>query len=246
MEHRELIKAYPNSDNVILFIHGICGTPNHFAPFLPLVPDDWSVYNVLLDGHGKGVDDFAASSMAKWKEQIRRIVEDLCSTHKNVYICAHSMGTLFAMEEALRYPNKIRGLMLLASPLKIFLKPLAVLNSTKVIFNAVKETDEIALAGKYVYGIAPDPRLWKYLKWIPRYLELFREVARVRENIRSLTVPCVFYQSRKDELVSMSSVKYMKNNPNVSVYVLERSHHFHYNEDDLEFLKRKFAEFITL
>ena len=37
---------------------------------LSLVPDNISVYNVLLDGHGKGVKEFSKTSMKKWKKQI--------------------------------------------------------------------------------------------------------------------------------------------------------------------------------
>ena len=52
MDHREFIRYLPGSDRAVLLIHGIAGTPAHFWQFLPLIPEDWSVYNVLLDGHG--------------------------------------------------------------------------------------------------------------------------------------------------------------------------------------------------
>ena len=53
--HKEYKRIVENSPKALLFIHGILGTPNHFAPFIPLVPENLSVYNLLLDGHGKGV-----------------------------------------------------------------------------------------------------------------------------------------------------------------------------------------------
>lgn len=55
MEHREYVRIVPGAKTAVLFMHGIVGTPNHFRDLLPLVdlvPDDWSVYNVLLPGHG--------------------------------------------------------------------------------------------------------------------------------------------------------------------------------------------------
>jgi len=54
----------------VLFIHGIIGTPRHFTELIPLVqqvPEDFTVSNIILDGHGGTVDDFAHTSMAKWK-----------------------------------------------------------------------------------------------------------------------------------------------------------------------------------
>lgn len=68
--HEEYIRKIPGSKMAVLMIHGIAGTPDHFKPFVSLFPDDWSVYNILLDGHGGGVKDFSATSMEKWKKQV--------------------------------------------------------------------------------------------------------------------------------------------------------------------------------
>ena len=100
--HREYKRIIENSKKVILFIHGILGTPNHFECFISLVPDNISVYNVLLDGHGKGVKEFSKTSMKKWKKQIDDIVNELCSSHEEIYIVAHSMGCLLALEQSVK------------------------------------------------------------------------------------------------------------------------------------------------
>ena len=113
MEHKEYLKINPTASIAILFIHGIVGTPNHFNPFIPLVPSTVSVYNLLLDGHGKAVKDFSSTSMKKWEEQVERAVIQLSETHKKIYIVAHSMGSLLAIEQALRN-SKVSKLFLLA------------------------------------------------------------------------------------------------------------------------------------
>ena len=77
MEHKEYVKINDESNTVVLFIHGIVGTPNHFNEFVPLVPESISVYNLLLDGHGKGVKDFSKASMKKWESQVATVVEEL-------------------------------------------------------------------------------------------------------------------------------------------------------------------------
>ena len=94
MEHKEYIKICNDSTIAVLFIHGIVGTPNHFNEFIPLIPDTFSVYNLLLDGHGKGVKDFSKTSMKKWETQVSSVVEELSATHQKIYIVAHSLGTL--------------------------------------------------------------------------------------------------------------------------------------------------------
>ena len=45
-------RLLPGAACAVLFVHGILGSPAQFAPFLPLVPQDWSFCNLLLQGHG--------------------------------------------------------------------------------------------------------------------------------------------------------------------------------------------------
>ena len=65
----------------ILFVHGILGTPRHFAPFLPYVPASWSVCNLLLEGHGGSVRDFSHAAMAQWKQQVHAALDALLTEH---------------------------------------------------------------------------------------------------------------------------------------------------------------------
>ena len=92
-----MIRYVENADTAILFIHGILGIPEYFRPYLSLVPPDWSVYNILLKGHGRGVRDFSHASMAQWKQQVDEALRTLSESHDKVVIAAHSMGTLFAL-----------------------------------------------------------------------------------------------------------------------------------------------------
>ena len=38
MEHKEYVRISDNSKIVVLFIHGIVGTPNHFNEFVSVAP----------------------------------------------------------------------------------------------------------------------------------------------------------------------------------------------------------------
>ena len=37
--------------NAVLLIHGIAGSPGHFRELIPAIPETYSIYNILLDGH---------------------------------------------------------------------------------------------------------------------------------------------------------------------------------------------------
>ena len=243
MEHKEYKRINPGARAAILFVHGIVGTPNHFADFVSLVPENVSVYNVLLDGHGGSVRDFSNTSMQKWEAQVRDAVDELTLSHTEVYIVAHSMGTLFAIDRAIEN-EAVKGLFLLAVPLVISPKPRMVSNLCKVYFDKIKPDDVVALAAKRCYGIAQDKNPFHYFDWLPRYLELFAKAKETRRKMQLLQTPCVAYQSAKDELVSHKSAQRLAKNEKILVVELKNSGHYYYAPDDLAFLLRAFENFM--
>lgn len=244
MQHKEFKRIVKESDKAILFIHGIAGTPNHFKPFISLVPESVSVYNLLLDGHGKGVKDFSHTSMTKWEMQVQNAVDELLQCHEKIYLVAHSMGTLFSIEQAVRR-KEIAGLFLLAVPIKLFLKPKMFSNSLKVYFNKIKPDDFVACAAKECYGIEQDRNPLNYIGWIPRYLELFAKIRSTRKILSSLKTPCKVFQSVKDEMVSVKSIPYLTQHSSMIITELKMSGHYYYDKEDFDFLLKEFKEFLT-
>ena len=231
------------ADNAVLLIHGIIGTPNHFLPFMPFIPDTYSVWNILLDGHGGNVRDFSSTSMAKWANQISAAVDELSISHKRIYIVAHSMGTLLAIEEAIRSP-KVCCLFLLAVPLKIHLRWQMIKNCAKIYLNIIEKDDILGNAAKDSCGVKLSRNPFLYLGWIPRYLELFQKISQVRKLLPRLTTPCTAFQSHYDEMVSNQATALLKKHPNIDVSALTRSTHFYYEPRELEDLQNAFVNMI--
>lgn len=241
--HQQYVSMVPGSKTVVIFIHGIFGTPDHFRFLIEDVPDGYSVYNVLLDGHGKKAEDISQTSMKKWKSQISDIVNSLSRNFERIIIVAHSMGTLFAIDESIKHPDKIAGLFLLASPLKIFLKPLSFVTTLRMVFGICDKTP-FMLYAKSAHGVEHTKRIWVYAGWLPRYFELFREIKAIRTKVNFVTVPCYVFQSAKDEMVSKSASVYFKNNPEIHLSFLMSSYHFFYDKEDQNYLKKEFQSFL--
>ena len=91
MNHQEYIKEVKSVSTFILFLNGILGSLNHFDDFIPLIPSDYLIYNILLDGHGKGVKDFSKTSKSKWISQIEKTLMSLSNKFENIYIVGHLM-----------------------------------------------------------------------------------------------------------------------------------------------------------
>ncbi len=236
MNHCEYVREIADTDTAVLMIHGIFGTPRHFDDIVELIPKNWTVYNILLDGHGKGVREFSATSMKKWKKQVEDIMDLLYKKYDNIYLVGHSMGTLLSLDISSKYADKIRKMFLLAVPLRLFLKPVSAVNSFKLIFKITSADNPMDVASKKAHSVAHDAMPWYYLGWIPRYLELFALIRKVRNRIENISVPCYAFQSKRDEMVAFSSIKYLQKNKNIKTYVLENSMHFYYDKKDYKLL----------
>ncbi len=241
MPHKTYIKELKGSNMAILFIHGILGSPRHFEKFVSAVKDKASIYNILLKGHGGSVLDFANASMDGWKNQVADVAKYLAEKYDNIYIVAHSMGTFFAIETAINYPDKVKGLLLMQTPLKIGVKASAVVNTVKTLFDI---EDEITAVYKTMNSINLSSHLWEYVDWLPRYVELFRESKRMRNVINSLETKTVIFQSVKDELVSIKSVDYIPKKENIKLNVLEKSAHFIYDENEWGCMQQELVDMI--
>lgn len=242
MDHKEYLRKVPGAKTAVLCVHGILGTPRHFDRFIERIPPEFTVYNILLEGHGQDVKAFSAASMEKWRKQVEQTVETLAEEYETVLILAHSMGTLFAIEQAVRRPDRIGGIFLLASPVKVFLKPRMVVNALKVQTGRIDPKDILAVATRNACGTQQSKYLWEYLGWIPRFLELFRQIRYTRRILPRLKIPCVAFQSRQDEMVGIRSVKLLQ--PHMPVHVLENSGHFYYPPEDMQCLLDAFEAFI--
>lgn len=242
MYHKEYINLVSNADTAILFIHGILGTPDHFDELIAMLPSSLSVYNVLLDGHGKLAKDFSKTSMEKWEKQIDTIVSKLLLLHGSVYIVAHSMGTLFAIEQAIKNP-KVKGLFLLAVPILPMPKLQMFQNAFKVYRGNIRTDDIFGMSAKAACSIAQSKNPFHYVGWIFRYFELFHKIQKTKNLLPSLVTPTIAIQSQLDEMVSMNAGRYLKKYAKMSVYTLEKSYHYLYDSEDFCTVKSLFVSF---
>lgn len=240
MAHTPFIREIPGSHIVVLMIHGILGTPRHFDFLLSAVPENWSVYNILLDGHGGLVSDFSASSMKKWEHQTSTLVEKLIASYETLYIIGHSMGTLFAIDAALAHPEHVKGLLLLSPPLRVHPRLRVFRNALRVGLDLVREEDTAALLTKQAYSMEPDRHVWRYLGWIPRYLELFGKIRGTRRRLSMLKTPAYVFLCREDELVSVQSAKALAGCSSARVTYLPNSSHFAYTKEEASQIQQAF------
>lgn len=228
--------------HAVLLIHGIAGSPGHFRDLVPIIPEEFSIYNILLDGHNGTVKDFSGTSMVKWKSQVNATLKNLFSRHEKVVIVAHSMGTLFAILAAIDHPDRIPALFLLSVPTRPWVRLSTMVTALKVAFGKIDDGRTRAMRSDT--GIHLTKKLWQYIGWIPRMAELLAECSRVRKIIPTLAVSTQTYQSEVDELVSIRSCADLEGHPYIINTVLLHSGHFAYGQEDTVLLQTRLTELL--
>lgn len=225
--HKESVRIVPGADTAILMVHGIVGTPRHFDFLLEAVPENVTVMNILLPGHGGTVADFANASMKEWKQKVETCMAELCRTHRRVIVVAHSMGTLLTAEAAERHPE-VESFLFINVPLRVWVAPRMSPSALRWSFGRCipgHPTDEGLLVAS---GTQPDRHLWRYLAWIPRFLELLVLCKQSRKRFETLSRPSFAFQSYKDELVRRSTSRHLLKNPRIQHVMLQGCGHLAY------------------
>ena len=214
-------------------IHGICSTPRHFDFLLPSIPEDVSLCNILLAGHGGTVEDFSRTSMKEWKAQVCRFLDMLSETHERIIVVGYSLGTLLALNFWQDYP-KVKGLLLLNPPLAPFLKPLMLTRTVRISYGKPDLKDSSERAMYQDLSIRLTPYSIHYLSWIPKFVALLRLCYHCRKNARRLTINCSVLLGNQDELVATRSGKFFPKEDFIRCETFQNSTHCYYEPKFIE------------
>lgn len=231
MDHRPIIR---DTDHrvAVLMVHGIASTPAHFRQLVPVIPEDWTLHNIILEGHDKTIREFGASRLKIWRQQALDEAQSLLQSHEKLIVIGHSMGTLFALRMAMAYPDRIPFLFLLNVPSR----PWAPYPSVRSCLRAMRGDIDGDITARYMRAdtaMTLEP-FRRYSGWVPRLAELLVEVGQVRRLLPKLPVPVYAFQSRHDELVSSRAFRDLERIPHCTIRELAYSGHFHYDDRDAQ------------
>ena len=229
-KHQSYIRIVDGADTAVFMVHGIMSTPRHFDFILPYIPQNVSVCNILLDGHGSTVYDFAHTSMKKWKAQVLSHLTELSKTHSKIIVIGYSLGTLLTLELADKF-KEVKAMILLNPPLKVYVHPVMIKRALKFSFNKLNADDIEELCTYNDVSVTLTPFLYRYLTTLPRFVELLKLSHDMRSVASNLSTPSSVFLGKKDELVSFKSSKYFSQNKNSTVYSYELSGHFYYEDE---------------
>ncbi|MBM7692600.1 pimeloyl-ACP methyl ester carboxylesterase [Peribacillus deserti] len=113
LKHNSQSYNQEGKGEVLLFIHGFCGSAHYWDELIPLLKDDYTVLCVNLRGHGGNKTDDSAIEIT----DMARDLYHFLSQHSvdQVYMFGHSLGGYISLAFAELFPSKLKGFGLIHS-----------------------------------------------------------------------------------------------------------------------------------
>jgi carboxylesterase len=107
-------------DRACLLIHGFTGSPWDLRPLgEALAKEGYAVRAIRLSGHGQSPEAMLAVSHRDWKRECETALKELAEQHSIIFLIGLSMGALLSILLTAQFPERVRGLVLLAPAVRI-------------------------------------------------------------------------------------------------------------------------------
>jgi len=142
-------KPFDASKPALLFIHGAAN--DHSVWHLQaryFAHHGWNVMAVDLPGHGRS-EGSARKSISEYSQWVIAFLDN--ANIRSAALCGHSMGSLIALDTALKFPDRVSQLVLMGAAI-----PMPV---TDVLLNAARDDTAVANEMLVAWGHGPQTRL---------------------------------------------------------------------------------------
>jgi carboxylesterase len=236
-----------DANSVVIFIHGLFGSPNQFVDLAEAVYNLGCAYKcVLLPGHGKDMSEFSKFGGADWQRHLQNEIDTVKHDYKKIFLVGHSMGGLLALNAGMLKENNISGIFLIATPLKVHtISPKAIFRKLQLL--RLPKDNEI----KSAYMSSNSVKMSKRSLYLPAtktFREFFKLMKQTKKRLSDVLVPVYMIHSKNDETTSyMSAALLYKGlcSTQREAFSLEKSWHAFYVKDEQEIIKEKLSSFMT-
>jgi carboxylesterase len=230
---------------MILFTHGFMGSPNQFKTLSDAaLKNGYSASSILLPGHGSGGREFAKSKKTEWENAVREQINSFSKRYKKLILAGHSMGSLLSLRASVDFPDIVKGVIAIATPMYIHMKLSMIKTGYDVAFGKNREDDERLLAAYELCSVERSSPL-TYIIGIPRYIDLFRMIYETKTILGKIEAPVLIIHSLEDEIADVRGVGVLeKNLKTYEKLILAGSGHFYISPDDSALMTDAFIGFI--
>jgi len=215
------------------------GGPNQFTDLEEAVYEaGCTCTSVLLPGHGAGIREFVKFGVGDWQRHLQDEIDKIKRDHKQIVLVGHSMGGLLALGASLNKENHIAAVVLLSTPLKIYLLNLRSLWFKLRLLRFPKD-NEVRAAYIKSNSITLS-KLFFYPSLIKPVIQLYKLIRRTKKHLSDVFVPVYMFHSKNDETTAYQSAALLYEglcNTQRTAFALDKSWHAFYSADERKLIQ---------
>lgn len=213
-EIKEKAKPYflgADSDTLAVLIHGFTGTPydlRELGNFLH--ENNISIKAPLLPGHGSHWHDLTGAGDDDWYHSIEEEIKNYFNEYKKIYLVGYSFGANLALTMAVKYPEKINGIISLG--ISVYLRNEWSARIALPIFHNLfgkyrkgyikrKLLEEYEDSG--AYATIPTKSVYDFYRYIDRH---------TKNELPQVKVPTLIIHSQDDKVTHPNSSRFVYQN----------------------------------
>jgi carboxylesterase len=235
------------SDFVILYIHGIMGSPFEFRRIAETLKDENIYFKaLLLPGHGRNGYAFSRSDAEAWQTHVNQEILHLKETYSKIILIGHSLGGLLALNASLLCP--VDGIVLLNTPIKTRISFQQVSKSLRVLLSSGKVDNPMIRTYRETFSVDLSD-WWTLPLWIPRLLDVNRVACQTEKILNEVKVQVILFQSVHDETVNPKSAEILKRGLGdhlMSLSYLNKSPHAYFENEEFTEIIKGIKKFLLL
>lgn len=196
-KHEEIL-LHSGGDKVILFVHGIFGSPCQFQFLLQeAAQNGFDCEAMLLPGHGGDGKSFLRAKPPDFAQAVYQRTEQLKGRYRQVILAGHSLGGMLSLLTAARLP--VEGVVLFNTPLqpRLSLKSTAI--SARVLFTQEKKDPPYLRDYRDAFSVTLS-HPWQAVGLAPNLVALPRLMKQCRKLLPNLRLPLLVLHSSLDEV----------------------------------------------
>lgn len=245
-DHQPFSIVNTNSLRIIIYIHGIMGSPSEFRQLVENLDIPSTNYKaLLLPGHGGEGKDFIKSDPADWQAHVNKEIDYHFQNEKEIILIGHSLGGLLALQAASQF--NISGIVLINTAMRTRMNMQQIMLGLKVLFSSKNSNDPIISTYRNSFGVGLHD-WWTMPAWSLKLLDVL-SVAKQTEKVLPLIKTHVqIYQSIHDETVNPNSAEILKRglkNSTVQLTYLQNSMHAYFDREDLQLITEGIQELVN-
>ena len=191
----------------VLLIHGFTASPTEVRPIGDYLNNKGcDVYSILLPGHGTTPEDLQTKKQADWWQAVEKKLDEIKDCD---FIIGFSMGALLASKAAVEFKDKLKGVILISSFMRIKPKILSkvaftfpVLKHIKPYFSKSPETEEFFKRNGLI----------SYMKYpmsaVHEAVKLSNQTQ--KKILQHITIPTLIIQGEKDDRIDPEGYKILE------------------------------------